>query len=164
MRHVNTKSVFMEKWITQNTRPQPEIQSRWWKAKEKDCVKAAFNHQAGRRAFKTSTQLPLNRGVWCPLWRCPLWSGQGWGLCFAQMFTQFHTIMRERQSATANSLLTEAHTALKLSTASHNKSMKNPACFKSNSFWFIINNNNVHLQKMQSRFLTVEALGKRKMI
>lgn len=62
MRHDNTKDVFMEKWITQNTKPQPEIESRWWKAKEKDHVKAAFHHQAGRRAFKTSTQLPQNRG------------------------------------------------------------------------------------------------------
>lgn len=67
MRHVNTKDVFMEKWITQNIRAQPKIQSRWWKAKEKYCIKAAFHHQTGRRAFKTSTQLPLNRRVWFPL-------------------------------------------------------------------------------------------------
>lgn len=160
MRCVNTKGVFMENWITQNTKPQPEIQSRWWKTKEKDCAKAAFHHQAGRRAFKTSTQLPLNRGVWFPLKMSPVVRT---GLRTAlPKSSQSFTPSWERDSQQQQiSLLTEAPTALKLSISSRNKSMRHPACSKSNWFWFIINNNNVHLQKMQSRFFTAEALGKK---
>lgn len=63
MRCVNTKDAFMEKWITENTRAGPKIQSRWWKGKEKACVNAAFYQRVGRRAFTTSTQLPLQRGL-----------------------------------------------------------------------------------------------------
>lgn len=63
MRCVNTKDVFMEKWITQNTRAGRKIQSRWWKGKEDAYVNAAFYQQVGRRDFMTSTQLPLQSGL-----------------------------------------------------------------------------------------------------
>lgn len=65
-------------------------------------------------------------------------------------------------TAVINWLANRSTSASKLSTASHNKSMRNPACFNSNHFRFIISNNTVHLQKMQSRLPTAEALGGKK--
>lgn len=147
-------------WITQNTtRVGPKIQSRWWKGKEKACVNAAFYQRVGRRAFTTSIRFPLQRDL-TSLEGIPCGWDRTEGCASPRSLRSFKSSWERQQQQI--SLLTEAHRALKLSTPSHNKSMRNPACFKSNCFWFIINNNNVHLQKMQSRLLTAETLGKKK--
>lgn len=156
MRH---KDVFMENWITQhNTRAGPNIQSRWWKGKEKACVNATFYQQVGRRAFMTSTQ---QRGL-ISFEGVPCGQDRTEGCASPRSSQSFKPSQERHRQQQQISLLTEAHAALKLSKVSHNKSMRNPACFKSTWFWFIINNNNVHLQKMQSRLLMAEALGKKK--
>lgn len=160
MRHVNTKDVFLEKWITQNTRAQPKIQSGWWKAKEKYCIKAAFHHQAGRRAFKTSTQLPLNKGVWFPLKVSPVVrTGLRAVLC-PNLHKASHYHERETVS-NSKFLCSQKHTQL-WSSLLQVITKAWEIQLKSNCFWFIINKNNVQLQKMQSRLLTAEALGKKR--
>ena len=102
------------------------------------------------------------RGVWFPLKVSPVGRTGLRAALRSGRHKASNCHERETDSNGKFSLLTEAHAALKLSTASHNKSTRNPACFKPNHFWFIINNNNVHLQKMQSRLLMAEALGKKK--
>lgn len=96
------------------------------------------------------------RGVWFPTRVSP---AVRTGLRF---LTKLQAITTHRQTTMINFFADRSTSALKLSTASHNKSMRNAACFNSNRFWFIISNNTVHLQKMQSRLPTVEALGGKK--
>lgn len=101
VRHVNTKDEFMEKWIRQNTtRAGPKIQSRWWKGKEKAYINVTFYQRVVRRAFTTSTQLQLQRGL-ISLEGVPCGQDRTEG-CASPRSSQSFKPSWQRQTATAN--------------------------------------------------------------
>lgn len=128
-RCVNTKDVFTEKWTTQNnTSPADERERR---------KPVLISLLSGQRAFITSRQLPLWRSL-ISLEGVPSRQDRT-EVCPLPRSSQNFKPSQERHGQQQQmSLLTEAHGALKLSTTSHNKSMRNPACFTANHFWLLI--------------------------
>lgn len=144
-----------------NTRAGPKIQSRWWKGKEKAHVNAAFYQQMGRRAFITRNAAPTADGSDFT-WRRSLWSGQDLRAAHCPGPPKASNRHERETDSNGKFLCWQKHMQLWSCLQQVITKAWEIHLALSQIIWFIINNNNVHHQKMQSRLLMVEALGKKK--